>query len=585
MNLLKRIAWKLSIMAMLGAVMGMPSIWPSPPSDKTAADVFITFASKHYGENYDQEMSKTIDRQEDPSWSQRLRKRTRNWKEDEARYFLNFMVRNFGEQKTLELLASFSTAVRRGLTFKRFINNFKILASWAGRKAAIESINPSFKGFKREIEEETIVYFHQLFRRNKTEPHEMMQFLEVYLMDNHSPHKETLISSLQDLFARQGRLKDLDGKVFINQMKSLVDELGISDYGENFIRFVEDYLHSLETIKEMLLHNPHLFSVSETEEFDQMIDFLQEQGFSKEEIENIFAKHMRAGIKRKVILESFVSKLKVFFDAREVRQIIRHIMLEDRFYNLLSDVMEKEFSLMIDFLQERGIPKISIKESLQTNPLSIFIFKEPLENVAEHLEKYFGGGKDIKETINLIMLDDLREFIFLDTKEFDSLTIFLQGRGISKDAIKNMMKKNPSTIFVRQEELAAATQQLDIFFGGGTEAQKIVNQLMLDDLRAVAAMRPSEFDAVVAFLQERGLSLEIIREMVKENPSLLLVGLEKLKKNVERLEAFFPSFTNRIIRDDLWGIFIMEEEDFNEERVYQRLRKVHTCHSLVDIFF
>ena len=423
------------------------------------ASVFIAFASKHYGENYDQKMTSPESRL---SWAERLEKRTINWTPEEATRFLNFLVENLGEQRAVERLKDFPTALRKGLRPQQLYANFEILSAWAGRKAATKKLDESFIGFLKKIDENTIRYFHQFLRKDKTDPNDMMEFLEVYLRDEHSPEKNELVSSLQGLFAHQGRLGDFDGKDFIHRMKSLIHNLGIKDYADSFVHFVDDYLKAQEKTKNMMLNNRNIFHQIDTQMFDQIATFLRQLKIPEERIQEIFEKELTAKM-NKHRLENIVRRLKSFFVLEEVQEIVKQIILEDfkDFYRIDLQGFEQAFS----FWGNRGISQENLKPLFKAIILMNRASKEKLEVTARYLDSFF-ASLEAKEVVNQMFLENpkenLKAFLYFDVDEFYQTVSFLRERGFSEDSIRGIFRRNPLAILVRRKKVEPIVQDLEV---------------------------------------------------------------------------------------------------------------------------
>ncbi len=126
---------------------------------------------------------------------------------------------------------------------------------------------------------------------------------------------------------------------------------------------------------------------------------------------------------------------------------------------------------------------------LKKGPALASVRKESLEVRAQHLDTFFGSDDEAREVVNHMMLDDLRAIDSIDMQEFDAVAIFLQGRGLSKKAMREMLKKNPAAALVRLEELEFNARLVDTSFNAG-----VANRMMRDDLWKFFTMEPGEFE-------------------------------------------------------------------------------------------
>ncbi len=139
-----------------------------------------------------------------------------------------------------------------------------------------------------------------------------------------------------------------------------------------------------------------------------------------------------------------------------------------------------------------------------------------------------------------MMLKNTADFVRIDTDKFDKGVTFLKRRGHSMAKIKEAFKNgNAAAALYIHDGLESIALHMEDFFGGGEEAQKIVDKMMMKNLAAFSRINTGEFDKGVDFLKERGHSMAHIREAFEENAgSAMVVRDETLSFIAQHLEAF-----------------------------------------------
>ena len=175
------------------------SVFRSGSAVKTASSVFIDFARKHYGDNFDQTMSGRASK----TWSERIALRSKTWEAEDAELFLNFLVEKIGVVSALKRMKAFPSLFKNGMDYQRFSDTYTILSHWAGEEAVIKKIAKSLGGFQLMFSEDTATYFMNFYRNDKSDPWDMIELLKVSLVGKKSDEVEVLISSLNNIFEKR----------------------------------------------------------------------------------------------------------------------------------------------------------------------------------------------------------------------------------------------------------------------------------------------------------------------------------------------------------------------------------------------
>ena len=523
--------------------------------EKTAASVFIDFAKKHYGDDFDQNMAGQKADRAKMVWSEKIIYHSRDWTAQEANLFLGFLIENIGEQGTLKRMKTFPDLFRLGMSYQKFNQTYTILSAWAGKTAVIKKINKSLAGFQNELSEGAAIHLLNFFRNDKSDPHEMMELLETYLeglKDQTKENRESLISSLKNIFYRKGRLEDFDRDAFISRLKNHFDELKIPPNDASvFIGFMDDYLQSWNFIKDMMLKNLKSFSLIDTEQFDRVVAWLKERGISEGLIKEIFKKSVMAAEEaNKDKLEKISQHMEAFFAGNDAKVLVDSMILQN--LGDFSQIDTKKFDEMVNWLKERNIPENLIKKAFKNNAKAARkANKEKLQKIASHMENFFGGD-NARALIDSMMLKNLAAFSQINTKKFDNVIAWLKKRGIDQGQMKEIFKENAGAASLAdKKKLEEIASHMEDFFGGDN-AKALINSMILQNLGSFSQIDTGRFSEAVAWLKERGISEEAIKETFKgSSGAAKFARKEKLKEVASHMENFFGGNKAKTLTDSM----------------------------------
>ena len=535
------------------------SVFRSGSAVKTASSVFIDFARKHYGDNFDQTMSGRASK----TWSERIALRSKTWEAEDAELFLNFLVEKIGVASTLKRMKTFPSLFYEGMNYQRFSDTYTILSHWAGEEAVIKKMAKSLGGFQLMFSEDPAIYFLNFYRNDKSGPWDVIELLKASLAGKNSEEVEILISSLSDIFEKKGRLGDFNVKNFLSRLKDDFTSLGVSpDDASLFIDFMDDYLHSWNLTKTMMLKNLQDFAKIDTVTFKDAVTWLnEERGIPMDTIKEIFKGSIEAAkLANKDKLEHIAGHMQGFFGGEKVKELVDSMMLQN--LGAFVQIDTKEFEDAVTWLNEHGIPMETIKEIFKRNiEAAKLANKDKLEQVAKYMQDFI-GGENAKKDVDSMILQNPGNFIQIDTKEFDDAVTWLnEERGIPMETIKEIFKGSVeaarSANKGKLEKLAGCMQD----FMGGENAKKDVNFMMLKSLSAFVRIDTKEFDNVVTWLnEERGIPMETVKEIFKKNANAAnFANKGKLKKVAGYMQDFIGGENSK---KDVNSMMIQNLQDF-----------------------
>ena len=514
------------------------SVFESGSAAKTASSVFIDFARKHYGNNFDQAMSGRASK----TWSERITLRSKTWEAEDAELFLNFLVEKIGVTSTLKRMKTFPSLFLQGMNYQRFSDTYTILSHWAGEEAVIEKMAKSLGGFQRIFPEDTAVYFLNFYRNDKSNPEDMIELLKTSLAGKSSEEVEILISSLSDIFEKRGRLGDFNVKNFLSRLKDDFTSLGISpDDASLFIDFMDDYLHSWNLTKSAMLQNFDDFVQIDTLKLGDAITWLSERGIPMDTIKEIFKGSIKAAkLANKDKLEHIAKHMQDFFGGENVKELVNSMMSQN--LSAFIKIDTKKFDDAVAWLnEERGIPMETIREIFKRNiSAASSVNKGKLEKVTGYMQDFFGGD-NAKNDVDFMMLKNPSDFVQIDTKEFENVVTWLnEERGIPMETIKEIFKGNAEAAgSVNKDRLEKIAKHMQKFFGRDN-AKNDVDFMILKNPGAFVQIDTAIFkDAVTWLNEERGIPMETLKEIFKENVSAASsVNKGKLKNIAGYMQDF-----------------------------------------------
>ena len=513
-------------------------VFESGSSASSASSFFIDFARKHYGDDFDQTMSGRSAK----AWSEEIVLHSKTWETEDAELFLNFLVEKIGVENTLKRMKTLPSLFGKGMNYQKFSDTYTILSHWAGKEAVIKKIKKSLNGFQYQFSEDTVVYFLNFYRNDKSDPRDMIELLKTSLADNNSEGVEVVIASLSDIFDKKGRLGDFDIKSFLSQLKEDFASLGVSaDDASLFIDFMSDYLGSWNLTKTMMLKNFENFSQIDTGKFNEAVGWLKERGISEDIIKDTFRGSVKATYKvDKDKLEHITRHMQNFFggDNAKAKKDVDSMMLKN--LSAFTQINTGKFDKVVVWLREQSIPERIIKETFKENANAAYkADKEQLEHIARHMQNFFGGD-NAKNNVDSMMLQNLGDFAQINTEKFDEAVDWLKERGIPEDTIKDIFKGNASAAYeANKDKLEKISRHMQNFFGGDN-AKNDVDSMMLQNLSNFAKIDTGKFDGAVEWLKKRGISEASIKDTFKRNiQATYLMDKDQLEQNARHMQNFF----------------------------------------------
>ena len=200
---------------------------------------------------------------------------------------------------------------------------------------------------------------------------------------------------------------------------------------------------------------------------------------------------------------------------------------------------------VIRFLRGRSIDESTIKDLVAGNIRGIAIARSGrLRTNARKLEALFAskGEDEAHEVVNQMILKNLADFYSINFKELDEVRFFMQGRGIPESKIDHAFRGSINGMeAARKKRLESITKHMEDFFGeAGIENPKLaVDEMMLGNLANFSRINLWEFDQVVMFLKNRGISEKQIAEMASKSPEGASLSR---KKRLEFVAAYMQVF-------------------------------------------
>ena len=478
------------------------------------------------------------------TWAEEIKRHSTKWTVQDAGLFLSFLVEKVGVANTLKRMNTLSYLFRRGITYHSFDHTYAVLSRWVGEEAVIKKMGKSLNGFQYEFSEDTAAYFLNFFRNDKSDPWDMIELLKASLADDNSEGAKALISSLSHIFEKKGRPRNIDRESFLSRLKENFDQLGVpSTEASLFINFVDDYLHSWNVTRVMMLKNFGDFAQIDTNQFAEAVTWLRERGISEDTIKETFRDNAAAARRvDKGKLEKVTGHMQTFFGGDGAKEKVDTMML----HNLGSFVQidTDKFAEVVTWLKERGFPEDAIKNALRRNARAAsLVDKDKLEEIAGYLQTFFGGD-GAKEQVDIIMLSNLGDFARIDISKFSRVVAWLKGRGIPEDTIRETFKGNASAAsLVDKGKLQEIARHMQAFFRGDGAiegAKEKVDTMMLNNLSSFVQIDTDKFDEAIIWLKGRGISEDAIKNTFRRNArAASLADKGKLEENAGYLQAFF----------------------------------------------
>ena len=332
-------------------------------------------------------------------------------------------------------------------------------------------------------------------------------------------------------------------KNFLSRLKDDFSRLEISpDDASLFIDFMDDYLHSWNLTKTMMLKNLRDFVLIDTKEFEDAVTWLNERGIPMDTIKEIF-KGNASGAYRvsKEKLERIVKYMQDFIGGENAKNDVDSMMFKNPVDFVQIDTKEFE-DVVTWFNEERGILMEAIKEVFKRNIKAAKLAnKDKLEHVAKYMQNFI-GGENAKNDVDAMMFKNPVDFVQIDTKELeDAVTWLNEERGIPMDTIKKIFKGSiEAAKLANKDKLEQIAKYMQDFFGG-ENAKKDVDSMMSQNLGAFVQIDTKELeDAVTWFNKERGIPMDAIKKVFKGSiEAASLVNKDKLEHVAKHIQTFF----------------------------------------------